>query len=101
MTIHQTNENGKITLTPEGWLDTASSPELGDLVESLTEATELVLDFDQVEYMASAGLRVVVAASKKAQSMNAGFSVINVAQGVASIFRMTGINKKLTIIEKE
>lgn len=101
MTIHQTNENGKITLAPEGWLDTASSPELGDLVESLTEATELVLDFDQVEYMASAGLRVVVAASKKAQSMNAGFSVINVTQGVFSIFRMTGIDKKLNIIEKE
>lgn len=100
MTIQQSNENGKITLIPEGWLDTASSPELGDLVDSLTEATELVLDFSQVEYMASAGLRAVVAASKKARSMNAEFSVINVVPGVFSIFRMTGIDKKLNIIEK-
>ena len=100
MTILQNNENGKITLSPEGWLDTASSPELCDLVDSLTEATELVLDFNQVEYMASAGLRAVVATSKKARSMNAGFSVINVVPGVFSIFRMTGIDKKLNIIEK-
>lgn len=100
MTIHQSNENGKITLSPEGWLDTASSPELCDLVDSLPEAAELVLDFSQVEYMASAGLRAVVAASKKARSMNAGFSVINVVPGVFSIFRMTGIDKKLNIIEK-
>lgn len=100
MTIQQSNENGKITLIPEGWLDTASSPELCDLVDSLTEATELVLDFSQVEYMASAGLRAVVAASKKARSMNAEFSVINVVPGVFSIFRMTGIDKKLNIIEK-
>ncbi len=100
MTIQQNNENGKITLSPEGWLDTASSPELCDMVDSLTEATELVLDFSGVEYMASAGLRAVVAASKKARSMNAEFSVINVVPGVFSIFRMTGIDKKITIIEK-
>ncbi len=100
MTIRQTNENGKITLIPEGWLDTASSPELTDAVEALTEATELVLDFDAVEYMASAGLRAVVAANKKAKSMNAGFSVIHVGPGVMSIFRMTGIDQKLTVIEK-
>ena len=100
MTINVSNENGKVTLSPEGWLDTASSPELSDMVDSLTEAAELVLDFSQVEYMASAGLRAVVAASKKARSMNAEFSVINVVPGVFSIFRMTGIDRKLRIIEK-
>ena len=100
MTINVSNENGKVTLSPEGWLDTASSPELSDIVDSLTEAAELVLDFGQVEYMASAGLRAVVAASKKARSMNAEFSVINVVPGVFSIFRMTGIDRKLRIIEK-
>ncbi|MCQ2458055.1 MAG: STAS domain-containing protein [Clostridia bacterium] len=100
MTIHQSNENGKITLSPEGWLDTVSSPELSNAVDSLTEASGLVLDFSMVEYMASAGLRAVVAAGKKAKSMNAEFSVINVVPGVMSIFRMTGIDKKLNIIEK-
>lgn len=100
MTIQQSNENGKITLTPEGWLDTAAAPELSQAVDALTEMTELVLDFDQVEYMSSSGLRAVLAASKKAKFMNAGFSVINVVPGVASIFRMSGIDQKLTVIEK-
>ena len=100
MTIQQNNDNGKITLSPEGWLDTASAPKLSSAVDALTEMTELVLDFGQVEYMSSSGLRVVLAASKKARSMNASFSVINVVPGVASIFRMTGISDKLTIIEK-
>lgn len=100
MTIQQNNDNGKITLSPEGWLDTASASKLSSAVDALNEMTELVLDFDQVEYMSSSGLRVVLAASKKARSMNAGFSVINVVPGIASIFRMTGISDKLTVIEK-
>ena len=99
MTIEQTNENGKITLKPDGWLDTASSPELSNAVEALTEVTELVLDFSKVEYMASAGLRAVVAANKKAKSLNATFAVVGVVPGVMSIFRMTGIDKKLNITE--
>lgn len=101
MTVQQNNDNGKITLIPEGWLDTASSPDLNDAVEAISEMTELVLDFSQVEYMASAGLRAVVAASKKAKALEVPFSVIHVCPGVMSIFRMTGIDKKLTLIEKD
>lgn len=100
MTIRQNNENGKITLIPEGWLDTASSPELNDTMDAITEAGEIVLDFSKVEYMASAGLRAVVAAHRKAKSLDASFSVINVCPGVMSIFRMTGIDQKLTVTEK-
>lgn len=99
MTITKTNENGKITLRPEGWLDTASSPELGAAVDAIEAADELVLDFAQVEYMASAGLRQVVAAHKKAKALNAAFSVIHVGAEVMSIFRLTGIDKKMEIRE--
>lgn len=97
MTITQTNENGKVTIKPEGWLDTASSPELNAVVESITQADAIVFDFDLVEYMSSAGLRAVVAAHKKALSLGAAFSVVRVCNEVMSIFQMTGIDKKLTI----
>lgn len=100
MTITKTNENGKITLKPEGWLDTASSPELNAALEEIAEAREIVLDFDMVEYMASAGLRAVVAGHKKAQSIGAAFSVIHVGPEVMSIFKMTGIDKKLNVTAK-
>ncbi|MCQ2149778.1 MAG: STAS domain-containing protein [Bacteroidales bacterium] len=97
MKISESNENGIVTFTPEGWLDTETSPELGEKVESLTEASSLVLDFSLVEYMSSAGLRQVLAAHKKAKVLGAAFSVINVGPTVMSIFKMTNIDRKIDV----
>lgn len=97
MIITESNENGIVTFKVEGWLDTTSSPELGEKVDAVTEASALVLDFEKVEYMSSAGLRQVVATHKKAKSLDASFSVINVCPAVMSIFKMTNIDKKLDI----
>lgn len=100
MQITKTVENGNVIIKPEGWLDTMSSPELGTEVETVTEASSIVLDFDLVEYMASAGLRQVLLAHKKAQSLGASFSIINVCPQVMSIFKMTNIDSKLDIKAK-
>ena len=100
MDIRQTFENGIFTISPEGWLDTTSSPELGETVDGITEAASIVLDFEHVEYMSSAGLRQVLASHKKAKSLDAAFSVINVCPAVMSIFKMTNIDKKLDIKAK-
>ncbi len=97
MKISKSIENGVVTFAPEGWLDVNSSPELGEMVDAVTEASSIVLDFAHVEYMSSAGLRQVVAAHKKARSLDAGFSVINVCPVVMNIFKMTNIDKKLQI----
>lgn len=100
MKISSTNDNGIVTVILEGWLDTVSSPELGKFVDALNDASSLVLDFDKVEYMSSAGLRQVLAAHKKAKYLNASFSIINVCDAVMSIFKMTNIDKKLNIAAK-
>lgn len=100
MIITRTDENGKITLTLDGWLDMAGAPQLGEAVEAIEKADEIVLDFARVEYMASSGLRQVVAAHRKAQDLQAGFSVIHTGTEVMSIFRMTGIDQKINILEK-
>ena len=100
MNITESNVNGIVTLQIEGWLDTVSSAELGEKVDAVTEANAFILDFDGVEYMSSAGLRQVVAAHKKAKSLDADFSVINICPAVMSIFKMTNIDKKLNIKAK-
>ena len=97
MTITKTNEDGKITLKLDGWLDTLSSPELGKAVEELTEAKELILDFENVEYIASSGLRQVVVCHRKAKELGADFSIVRVNTETMSIFQLTGLDKKLTI----
>ena len=100
MNITTTNENGKVTLALDGWLDTLSAPELGRAVEAVTSASELVLDLDAVDYMSSSGLRQIVASHRKAKELEAAFSVVNVGTEVMSIFRLTGIDKKLNITAK-
>lgn len=100
MNITKTEAEGKITLALDGWLDTISSPELGEEVDKIEKADEIIIDFDKVEYMASAGLRQIVACHRKAREVGAEFSVVNVGNETMSIFTLTGLDKKLTIKAK-
>lgn len=100
MTITRIDENNTVTLKLEGWLDTLTSSELGKEIEAIGQTDAIVLDFDQLEYISSAGLRQVIACNKKAQSMGASFSVINAGNEVMSIFRLTGVDKKLKVSAK-
>lgn len=97
MTITKTMENNKAVLFVEGWLDTKSSPELGQEIRALSDIEELVLDFGKLEYIASSGLREVLAAYKKMQGVNGTFSVINVGSEVMEVFQLAGFDKKLDI----
>ncbi|MDO4219364.1 MAG: STAS domain-containing protein [Synergistaceae bacterium] len=101
MTITTENKDGELTLKIEGWLDYKGSQELGTIIDNITAATKLVLDFSDVEYMSSAGIRQVVAANRTAKTLEATFSVINVNPDVMSIFEMTHLNEKMPIIAKE
>ncbi len=100
MTIETVKNGNEITLKLDGWLDTVSSPELGAVVDAIEEATALVLDFDKVEYIASSGLRQVVASHRKAKELGAEFSIINVGTETMSIFELTGLDKKMDIQAK-
>lgn len=100
MNINVTNDNNKYVIALEGWLDTISSPELGDKIDEIGEATSIVLDFDKVEYIASSGVRQIVYCYRKAKELEAEFSVVNVSAEIMSIIQMTGIDKKMSIIAK-
>jgi len=100
MNIEAVNNEGAITLKLDGWLDTQSAPELGEAIEAITEASAIALDFDKVEYIASSGLRQVVMCHRKAKELGADFSVINVCTETMSIFELTGLDKKMTVLGK-
>lgn len=101
MIITKTENNGQITLKLDGWLDTLSSPELGQAVDSIESAAGIILDFEKVEYIASSGLRQVVACHRKAKELGASYSIINVCTETMSIFEMTGLDKKINITKKQ
>ena len=90
MTIKQKKENGKLVVFIEGRVDTTSSPVLSEyLQKELNGVKELELDFSDVEYISSAGLRVLLGA---AQQMNGKgeMTLIHVSEAIREIFDVTG-----------
>ena len=95
MEIVKTIEGSTATLAVKGWLDTQTAPELGAAVEGLgPEIENLVLDCAGLEYIASSGIRQIVAAHKK---MGGNLTLANVSAEVAEVLRMTGTDKRLNI----
>lgn len=86
-----------LTLTLEGRLDTTTSPKLEAMLENeLGDTTELILNFEHLEYISSAGLRVLLAAQKKMNTQ--GTMIIrNVCETVREVFEITGFSDILTI----
>ena len=65
LNINKTIENGKVVLMPEGRLDTLTAPEMETAVQALLPGlAELTLDFEKLEYISSAGLRVLLSVQK-------------------------------------
>jgi anti-sigma B factor antagonist len=97
MNINKELNGNQLTLAIEGRIDTKTAPEL-ELVlkDSLSGVQELVFDFEQVAYISSAGLRVLLVAQKQ---MNAKgkMKVINANEDLMEIFEITGFADILTI----
>ena len=97
MTIDKKLEGTKLEIILEGRLDTITAPTLEEeLKQSLDGITELVFDFGKLEYISSAGLRVLLAAQK---IMNKQGSMIikNVNDVINDVFEVTGFSDILTI----
>lgn len=97
MEIVKTAEAGKLTLTLTGRLDTTTAPALeAELKESSAGVTELVFDFEKLEYISSAGLRVILAAQKIMQKQGT-MVVRHVSDDIMEVFDITGFSDILTI----
>ena len=93
-------EGSKVTMEITGWLDTQTAPQLEKELSALDPGTtSLVFDFANLEYISSAGLRLVIAAYKKMAGKE-GFRIVNVSDEVYDVFSLTGFDQKINIEKK-
>ena len=97
MNIVKTRENDKMVLSLEGRLDTMTAPALEAEVKGFIDGVkELVFDFEKLEYVSSAGLRVLLA-SQKIMSKQGSMCIRHVNEVIMEVFEVTGFSDILTI----
>ena len=97
MNINIEKENDRVILKIDGRLDTTTAPELEKAINSEGEELKnLVLDFNGVSYISSAGLRVLLTAQKKMNAQGS-MELVGVNEAVMDIFEMTGFADILVI----
>ena len=95
--IEKKQDDKKLETALEGRLDTTSAPQLeAVLKDSFDAIDELILDFTGLEYISSAGLRVLLS-SQKIMSKKGGMKVTHVSDVIMEIFEVTGFSDILTI----
>lgn len=97
MTIDKNFQDDKLTVKIEGRLDTTTAPELeASLKDSLDAVKELTMDLENLEYISSAGLRVLLA-TQKVMNKQGEMKVTGVNDVIMEIFEVTGFSDILTI----
>ena len=97
MNIEKVCNNNEAILKVSGRLDTTTAPSLEtSVVETVAECEQLVLDFAGLEYISSAGLRVILKA-QKAMAAKGGMKLLHVNETIMEIFEITGFSDILTI----
>lgn len=97
MNIEKFNESEKLTLRIDGRIDTKTAPELDEIIKtSLDGITSLIIDLENVSYISSAGLRVLLIAQKQ-MNKQGEMKITHVNNDIMEIFEVTGFSDILTI----
>lgn len=97
MKITKEQKGSAMVVTLEGVLDTITAPELDqELRASMPDLTDLTLDFSGLEYITSAGLRVLLAAQKVMDGRGT-MKVVNINESIRDVFDATGFLDILTV----
>ena len=95
--IEKKQDQDTLTIFLEGRLDTTTSPDLEEMLKgSLDGVTNLILDFEKLEYISSAGLRVLLS-TQKVMNKQGEMKLIHVRNEVIEIFEVTGFLDILTV----
>ncbi len=94
LTIDKNIENGILTFILEGRLDTITSRQLESEIPNLYGIEKIVFDLSKLEYMSSAGLRIILILQKK-MSIKDGLVVKNPNPEIKGLFDMTGFSDYL------
>jgi len=99
MDISKTKTGDKITIFLSGRLDTATAPQLQNVLTPVFDETDVItLDFTDIVYISSAGLRVLLLGQKTAKAKSAVMTLCGVSEGVMEVLDMTGFSDMLTIV---
>ena len=97
MTIDRNVDGAKTQLKISGRLDTSTAPELESTIDAcLSGVEELIIDFEGLEYVSSAGVRVILKA-QKIMNKQGSMKIINVNDTIMEVFDITGFADVLTI----
>ena len=97
MTINKTQQGTRLTFALTGRLDTNTAPQLEtELKRSIDGVTDLTFDFAGLEYISSAGLRILLSA-QKTMNRQGSMTIRNVNETVSEVFDITGFSEILTI----
>ena len=98
MKVTKTQTGDTTTLVVEGRLETGTAPELETEINKVINGTKLlVLDFKQLDYVSSAGLRVLLTAQKTMTARGGMMKIIHINEVVREVFNITGFTSILTI----
>lgn len=99
LNFKQSLQDGKAAFALEGRLDTATAPDLEQAIKAaLDSVSELTLDLQKLDYISSAGLRVLLAAQKAMNSKQGKMELTHVGETIMEIFEVTGFSDILTIV---
>ena len=97
LNIKTGGDGGVLTVALEGRLDTVTAPKLEKCFkDALPGVTELIMDFEKLDYISSAGLRVLLSA-QKTMSRQGSMKLIHVSESIMEILEVTGFSDILTI----
>jgi anti-sigma B factor antagonist len=99
MNISKSNTGNTTTLSLQGRLDTVTSTQLANELNSVFvgEAINLIFDFTELEYISSAGLRVLLAAQKKINALGTEMKIVGANDMVKEVFDVTGFSGIMSI----
>jgi anti-sigma B factor antagonist len=98
MEISVTNEGEKATVALVGHLNTGTAGELEDaLMPVIESSSDVTVDLAELEYVSSAGLRVLLSAHKSLAAKEGKLTITNPQDSVREVFEITGLNEALNI----
>ncbi len=99
MKIDKERDGAKQIIRLSGRLETATAPMLQEVIDNeLQGVSDLQIDMEELEYVSSAGLRVLLAAAKKMKAGEGTMVVKHVNAEILDVFKITGFNEILTIV---
>ena len=98
MEVKFNKQDSTLTVVISGNIDTVTAPELdAKLQENLSDVKDLVLDFAAVDYISSAGLRVILMANQQLEDADGTMTIKNANDDVRDVFEMTGFDSLLNL----